>query len=127
MTVVDGVKGNKQGLFSPGGRTLQILSATEEDAGRYTCVAANEAGETLKNYAVKVFGELLHRHAQPATHVRYLWFCMENIWGGITRSTARGHMVQRNTLMCETVRTECRGFPHPGTFLPCDPSSVEWS
>ena len=68
------MKGNKQGLFSPGGRTLQILSATEEDAGRYTCVAANEAGETLKNYAVKVFGELLHRHTQPATHVWYLWF-----------------------------------------------------
>lgn len=39
-----------------GGRTLQILNAKEEDAGRYTCVATNEAGETLKNYEVKVFG-----------------------------------------------------------------------
>ncbi|XP_063057327.1 hemicentin-1 isoform X2 [Engraulis encrasicolus] len=39
----------------PGGRTLQILRAQEEDAGRYTCVATNEAGETLKNYEVKVF------------------------------------------------------------------------
>ncbi|KAK3506808.1 hypothetical protein QTP70_028372 [Hemibagrus guttatus] len=39
----------------PGGRTLQILNAQEEDAGRYTCVATNEAGETLKNYEVKVF------------------------------------------------------------------------
>uniref|UniRef100_A0A8C1GCZ4 Hemicentin-1 n=1 Tax=Cyprinus carpio TaxID=7962 RepID=A0A8C1GCZ4_CYPCA len=39
----------------PGGRTLQILNAKEEDAGRYTCVATNEAGETLKNYEVKVF------------------------------------------------------------------------
>uniref|UniRef100_A0A8C1I856 Hemicentin 1 n=1 Tax=Cyprinus carpio TaxID=7962 RepID=A0A8C1I856_CYPCA len=37
----------------PGGRTLQILNAKEEDAGRYTCVATNEAGETLKNYEVK--------------------------------------------------------------------------
>ncbi len=38
-----------------GGRTLQILNAKEEDAGRYTCMATNEAGETLKNYEVKVF------------------------------------------------------------------------
>ncbi|MGH0125472.1 UNVERIFIED_CONTAM: hypothetical protein FKN15_054569 [Acipenser sinensis] len=38
-----------------GGRTLQILNAQEEDAGRYTCVATNEAGETLKNYEVKVY------------------------------------------------------------------------
>ncbi|MBN3312119.1 HMCN1 protein, partial [Atractosteus spatula] len=39
----------------PGGRTLQILNAKEEDAGRYTCVATNEAGESLKNYEVKVY------------------------------------------------------------------------
>lgn len=44
-------------LASTGGRTLQILNAKEEDAGRYTCVATNEAGETLKNYDVKVFGK----------------------------------------------------------------------
>lgn len=42
---------------STGGRTLQILNAKEEDAGRYTCMATNEAGETLKHYEVKVFGE----------------------------------------------------------------------
>lgn len=42
---------------STGGRTLQILNAKEEDAGRYTCVATNEAGETLKHYEVKVLGE----------------------------------------------------------------------
>ncbi|XP_061680955.1 hemicentin-1 isoform X2 [Syngnathoides biaculeatus] len=39
----------------PGGRTLQILKAQEGDAGRYTCVATNEAGETLKHYDVKVY------------------------------------------------------------------------
>uniref|UniRef100_A0A8C7JTX3 Hemicentin 1 n=1 Tax=Oncorhynchus kisutch TaxID=8019 RepID=A0A8C7JTX3_ONCKI len=39
----------------PGGRTLQILNAKEEDAGRYTCVATNEAGDSLKNYEVKVY------------------------------------------------------------------------
>ncbi len=41
-----------------GGRTLQILNAKEEDTGRYTCVATNEAGETLKHYEVKVYGEI---------------------------------------------------------------------
>ncbi|XP_023810079.1 hemicentin-1 isoform X2 [Oryzias latipes] len=39
----------------PGGRTLQILNAKVENAGRYTCVATNEAGETLKHYEVKVY------------------------------------------------------------------------
>ncbi|XP_077463990.1 hemicentin-1 [Stigmatopora argus] len=39
----------------PGGRTLQILNAKEEDAARYTCVATNEAGEAFKNFDVKVF------------------------------------------------------------------------
>ncbi|XP_032380766.1 hemicentin-1 isoform X2 [Etheostoma spectabile] len=39
----------------PGGRTLQILNAKEENAGRYTCVATNEAGEKLKHYEVKVY------------------------------------------------------------------------
>lgn len=45
--------------FLTGGRTLQILNAKEEDAGRYTCVATNEAGESLKHYEVKVYGEMI--------------------------------------------------------------------
>ncbi|NWW37465.1 HMCN1 protein, partial [Panurus biarmicus] len=39
----------------PGGRTLQILSARQDSAGRYTCIATNEAGETLRHYEVKVY------------------------------------------------------------------------
>ncbi|XP_039213555.1 hemicentin-1 isoform X2 [Crotalus tigris] len=39
----------------PGGRTLQILNAQEDNTGRYTCIATNEAGETLKHYEVKVY------------------------------------------------------------------------
>uniref|UniRef100_A0A3Q1B6M5 Hemicentin-1 n=1 Tax=Amphiprion ocellaris TaxID=80972 RepID=A0A3Q1B6M5_AMPOC len=46
---------NRNVRVLPGGRTLQILNAKEEDAGRYTCVATNEAGETLKHYEVKVY------------------------------------------------------------------------
>ncbi|XP_047376655.1 hemicentin-1 isoform X2 [Sciurus carolinensis] len=39
----------------PGGRTLQILNAQEDNAGRYSCVATNEAGEMIKHYEVKVY------------------------------------------------------------------------
>ncbi|XP_021098568.1 hemicentin-1 [Heterocephalus glaber] len=39
----------------PGGRTLQILNAQENNAGRYSCVATNEAGEMIKHYKVKVY------------------------------------------------------------------------
>ncbi|XP_010148594.1 PREDICTED: hemicentin-1-like, partial [Eurypyga helias] len=37
------------------GRTLQILNAQEDNAGRYTCIATNEAGETLKHYEMEVY------------------------------------------------------------------------
>lgn len=40
-----------------GGRTLQILNAQENSAGRYSCVATNEAGEMMKHYEVKVYSE----------------------------------------------------------------------
>ena len=40
-----------------GGRTLQILNAQEDDAGRYACVATNEAGEMIKHYEVKVYSK----------------------------------------------------------------------
>ncbi|KAM7087896.1 LOW QUALITY PROTEIN: hemicentin-2 [Ciconia maguari] len=38
----------------PGGHGLQILNAQEEDTGTYSCIVANEAGEAVKNYSVKV-------------------------------------------------------------------------
>lgn len=40
-----------------GGRTLQILNAQEDSAGRYSCVATNEAGEMIKYYEVKVYSK----------------------------------------------------------------------
>uniref|UniRef100_A0A3P9M5Z2 Hemicentin 1 n=1 Tax=Oryzias latipes TaxID=8090 RepID=A0A3P9M5Z2_ORYLA len=44
------------------GRTLQILNAKVENAGRYTCVATNEAGETLKHYKVKVYPPQINKN-----------------------------------------------------------------
>ncbi|XP_008940595.1 PREDICTED: hemicentin-2-like, partial [Merops nubicus] len=41
-------------LLLPGGHGLQILNAQEDDAGMYSCIVASEAGEVVKNYAVKV-------------------------------------------------------------------------
>ncbi|XP_061490012.1 hemicentin-1 isoform X2 [Rhineura floridana] len=41
-------------LILPGGRVLQIPRAQSEDAGRYTCVAVNEAGEDSIQYDVRV-------------------------------------------------------------------------
>uniref|UniRef100_A0A8C9UEL9 Hemicentin 1 n=1 Tax=Serinus canaria TaxID=9135 RepID=A0A8C9UEL9_SERCA len=39
----------------PGGRTLQILNVQQDSAGKYTCIATNEAGETLRHYELKVY------------------------------------------------------------------------
>ncbi|KAM9256723.1 LOW QUALITY PROTEIN: hemicentin-2 [Cariama cristata] len=48
------LKASRNVLLHPGGHGLQILNAQEEDAGTYSCVVANEAGEAMKNYSVKV-------------------------------------------------------------------------
>ena len=45
-------------LFS-GGRVLQIPRAKVEDAGRYMCVAVNEAGEDSLQYDVRVLWEFV--------------------------------------------------------------------
>ncbi|XP_067391212.1 hemicentin-1 isoform X2 [Emydura macquarii macquarii] len=49
------LESNRNIRILPGGRTLQILNAQEDSAGRYTCIATNEAGETLKHYEVKIY------------------------------------------------------------------------
>uniref|UniRef100_A0A8C4UE85 Hemicentin-1 n=1 Tax=Falco tinnunculus TaxID=100819 RepID=A0A8C4UE85_FALTI len=49
------LESNRNIRILPGGRTLQILKAEEDHAGRYTCIATNEAGETLKHYEVTVY------------------------------------------------------------------------
>ncbi|XP_004706727.1 hemicentin-1 [Echinops telfairi] len=49
------LESNRNIRILPGGRTLQILNAQEDDAGRYSCVATNEAGEMMKHYEVKVY------------------------------------------------------------------------
>ncbi|XP_010115558.1 PREDICTED: hemicentin-1-like, partial [Chlamydotis macqueenii] len=51
------LESNRNIRILPGGRTLQILNAQEDNAGRYTCIATNEAGETLKHYEVKVYSK----------------------------------------------------------------------
>ncbi|XP_044528060.1 hemicentin-1 [Gracilinanus agilis] len=49
------IESNQNIRILPGGRTLQILNAQEDHAGRYSCVATNEAGEMVKHYEVKVY------------------------------------------------------------------------
>uniref|UniRef100_A0A8C3YS46 Hemicentin-1 n=1 Tax=Catagonus wagneri TaxID=51154 RepID=A0A8C3YS46_9CETA len=49
------LESNRNIRILPGGRTLQILNAQEDSAGKYSCVATNEAGEMIKHYEVKVY------------------------------------------------------------------------
>ncbi|KAL1775484.1 hemicentin-1 isoform X4 [Sigmodon hispidus] len=49
------LESNRNIRILPGGRTLQILNAQEDNSGRYSCVATNEAGEMIKHYEVKVY------------------------------------------------------------------------
>ncbi|XP_075375673.1 hemicentin-2-like [Mycteria americana] len=48
------LKASRNVHLLPGGHGLQILNAQEEDTGTYSCIVANEAGEAVKNYSVKV-------------------------------------------------------------------------
>ncbi|XP_036351171.2 hemicentin-1 [Ochotona princeps] len=49
------LESNQHVRILPGGRTLQIPNVREDDAGRYSCVATNEAGEMAKHYELKVY------------------------------------------------------------------------
>ncbi len=39
-----------------GGRSLRVMNAASEDAGRYTCIVSNSAGEERKNFDLNVLG-----------------------------------------------------------------------
>lgn len=41
-----------------GGRNLRLMHASVEDAGRYTCVVSNAAGEDRKNFDLDVLGNV---------------------------------------------------------------------
>lgn len=45
-------------MFCTGGHTLQILKAHEDNFGKYSCIAANEAGEAEHHYNLKVYSTL---------------------------------------------------------------------
>ncbi|XP_078407396.1 LOW QUALITY PROTEIN: hemicentin-1-like [Cetorhinus maximus] len=76
----------------PGGRGLQILNVQEEDAGRYSCVVTNLAGEAVKDYELKVFiPPLIVKDDQMA--------------GGFRATQVKTKVNTTLTLMCETWAT----------------------
>ncbi|KAM6110387.1 LOW QUALITY PROTEIN: hemicentin-2 [Pterocles gutturalis] len=72
----------------PGGHGLQILNAQEEDAGTYSCIVANEAGEAVKNYAVKVL-------VPP-------WIARDDPLGEFAMKEVKTRVNSTVTLECET-------------------------
>lgn len=43
-------------VISSGGRGLRLMHAASKDAGRYTCIVSNSAGEERKNFDLNVLG-----------------------------------------------------------------------
>lgn len=43
-----------------GGQVLQIARVQKEDAGRYTCLAVNEAGEDRMHFDLEILGKWVH-------------------------------------------------------------------
>ncbi|XP_078083679.1 hemicentin-1-like [Mustelus asterias] len=76
----------------PGGRGLQILNVQEEDAGRYSCVVTNIAGEAVKDYELKVF--------IPPLIVKD-----DQMTGNIRATQVKTKMNTTLTLTCETWAT----------------------
>lgn len=46
-----------------GGQVLQITRVQKEDAGKYTCLAVNEAGEDHMHFELEILGKQ-HMHIQ---------------------------------------------------------------
>lgn len=44
---------------SVGGRSLRLMHASVEDAGRYTCIVTNSAGEEKKTFDIDVLGKVI--------------------------------------------------------------------
>ncbi|XP_074968536.1 hemicentin-2 [Phalacrocorax aristotelis] len=72
----------------PGGHGLQILNAQEEDTGTYSCIVADEAGEAVKNYAVKVL-------VPP-------WIARDDPLGEFAMKEVKAKVNSTVTLECET-------------------------
>ena len=45
-----------------GGRSLRLMHVAVEDAGRYTCVVSNSAGEERKNFDLDILGKQATPH-----------------------------------------------------------------
>ena len=54
--------------IDPTARTLIIRSTTHEDSGRYTCIAANPAGNDVIHFDVHVIGMSVSRAMQCVVH-----------------------------------------------------------
>lgn len=55
---------------------MQILNAQEDNAGRYSCVATNEAGEMIKHYEVKVYSKSQKNFSPCSLTFSILFFFM---------------------------------------------------
>ncbi|KAM6047554.1 LOW QUALITY PROTEIN: hemicentin-2 [Theristicus caerulescens] len=82
------LKASRNVHLLPGGHGLQILNAQEEDAGTYSCIVANEAGEAVKNYSVKVL-------VPP-------WIARDDPLGEFAMKEVKARVNSTVTLECET-------------------------
>lgn len=44
-------------VWFEGGRSLRLMHAAVQDAGRYTCIVSNSAGEERKNFDLDILGK----------------------------------------------------------------------
>ncbi len=60
-----------------GGRSLRVMNAASEDAGRYTCIVSNSAGEERNNFDLNVLGNAALYMGQFRKFI-YLFFINEH-------------------------------------------------